>query len=265
MGNSPSCINEQSQISQLEVDNDNLNSKISQLNDDIDSHKQCEEKNDALIIALNRYQSATGFVKTLFNNGNWLMYVVNDFDKNWKDNKYYKYIWNIAFIFKNTTKAIIIYGARNSTASPVSSPAIFKSINKGFIDALAVDSQLTAYNMEKVITNPLLALKYKISFWGAYKQKTGDVGDGYVKVLENDQGGDKRNDSLNQTAWMWNWINTSVYNPNDPKVKANANDVTAFKDRIVGTVTADETKHNATPKQSKVDTYYNKRPTAAGK
>ena len=245
------------------------NKTIGTLNNDITTYKSCEGANDKLIIALRRYQSAPGFVKLLFDNTDWLMYIVNDFDKNWRTHKWYKYLWNIAFTFKNTTKVIIIFGAHDNGFSPVRAPANFKSINKGFIAALEVDPQLTAYNMVAVITNPLLASKYKISFWGGYRQKPGDAASyTYQKTLDHDQTGTERHKSLNQTAWMWNWMNTVAYDPKKyPNMKALPENVTAFTNakRIVGTVNVtnnnrDVTKANVT----KVEGWYTKRPTAAG-
>lgn len=242
---------------------------IGTLNNDITTYKSCEGANDKLIIALRRYQSAPGFVKLLFDNKDWLMYIVNDFDKNWRTHKWYKYLWNIAFTFKNTTRVIVIFGAKDNGFSPVRSPANFKSINKGFIAALEVDPQLTAYNMVAVITNPLLASKYKISFWGGHRQKPGDDASyTYQKTLGHDQTGTERHKNLNQTAWMWNWMNTVAYDPKKyPNMKALPENVTAFTNakRIVGTVNVtnnnrDVTKANVT----KVEGWYTKRPTAAG-
>lgn len=239
--------------------------EIKNLNNKYDT---CEKANDKLIIALRRYQSADNFVKLLFDNKDWLMYIVNDFDNNWKKHKWFKYLWNIAFTFKNTTKVIVLFGAQNNGISPVRSPANFKSINKGFIAALEVDPQLTAYNMVAVITNPLLASKYNISFWGAHRQKKGDDASyTYQKTLGHDQANEKRHENLNQTAWMWNWINTTVYDPKKyPKVKATPENVTEFtkKNRIVGTVNVTNNNRNSDPNVTKVEGWYAKRPTAAG-
>lgn len=283
MGNSSSLTNNgssgKSVVQELEAKKAEVNAKqeeiaekdkiINGLNSDILTYKSCEEKDDKLMIALRRYQSATGFVKVLFDNKDWLMYIVKDFDKNWKTHKWFKYLWNIAFTFKNTTNTIVIFGSRNNGISPVRSPANFKSINKGFIDALAVDPQLTGYNMDNIITNPLLASTYKISFWGAHRQKPGDDASyTYVKTLQNDQSGDKRHGNLNQTAWMWNWINTTVYDPkNYPKVKATPENITEFdkKGRIVRNFAFNNTNRNADPDELKVNgNLYAKRPTAAG-
>ena len=241
---------------------------ITKLNNDIATYKSCEDINDKLIIALRKYQSGTGFVKLLFDNKDWLMYIVDDFDKNWKNHKWFKYLWNIAFTFKNTSRVIIIFGARNNAISPVRSPANFKGINKCFIDALAVDSQLTANNMDTVITNPLLASKYNISFWGAYRQRKGDSGDyTYIRTLEHDQIGKTRHGNRNQTAWMWNWINTTVYDPKKyPSVKATDAEIKAFNDkgRIVGRVSVNNTNRNSSPNVTNVYGFYAQRPTAAG-
>lgn len=243
---------------------------INDLNKEVNNYKQCDEKEDKLMIALRRYQSAPGFIKMLFDNKDWLMYIVNDFDKNWKTHKWFKYIWNIAFKFKNTTNSIVIFGAHNNGISPVRSPANFKRINKGFIDALAVDPQLTAYNMDTIITNPLLASKYTMSFWGGHRQKPGDDDSySYVRTLQHDQTGDKRHANLNQTAWMWNWVNTTVYDPkNYPKVKATPENVREFteKGRIIGgNIIVNKTDRNAKPDELPVNGFfYAKRPTAAG-
>ena len=248
---------------QINSKNQQIKSKDKQITD-LTRYKTCEEENDKLIIALRRYQSATGFVKLLFDNKDWLMYIVNDFDKNWRTHKWFKYLWNIAFTFKNTTRVIILFGSRNNGISPIRSPANFKSINKGFIAALEVDPQLTAYNMNAVITNPLLASNYKISFWGAYRQKKGDdTSYTYIRTLGHDQTGNNRHDNLNQTAWMWNWINNSVH----PNMKATQADINAFstKGRIVGTVNVTNNNRNIDKATvTKVDNFYTKRPTAAG-
>lgn len=241
---------------------------ITGLNNDILTYKSCEEKDDKLMIALRRYQNAPGFVKVLFDNKDWLMYIVKDFDKNWKTHKWFKYLWNIAFIFRNTSNAIILFGARNNGISPIRSPANFKSINKGFINALAIDPQLTAYNMYYITTNPLLASDYKISFWGAYRQKPGDSDEyTYSRTLSHDQTGDKRHDNRNQTAWMWNWINNTVYDPTKyPNVKASKEDIDEFakKGRIVGNFAFKHTKPNSEPDRLEITGMYVKRPTADG-
>jgi prefoldin subunit 5 len=241
---------------------------ITNLNKDIATYKSCTGANDKLIIALRRYQSATGFVKMLFDNKDWLMYIVDDFDKNWRNHKWFKYIWNIAFTFKNTSRVIILFGSRNNGISPVRSPANFKSINKGFITALAIDPQMTAYNMNTVITNPLLASTYDISFWGAHRQKKGDdTSYTYVKTLQHDQTGNERHKNLNQTTWMWNWMNTVAYDPKKyPNVKATEKDISQFTDkgRIVTQFVFKYTKPDSEQAVAKVEGMYTKRPTAAG-
>ena len=256
-------------ITKLKGDITTRDNTIKQQNTEISTWKSCEDANDKIINALRKYQTAPGFVKVIFDNKDWMMYIVNDFDKNWRTNKWFKYIWNVAITFKNTTRSIILFLSHNGGISPIGSPANFKAINKGFIDALAVDPQLTAYNMNTIITNPLLASKYYIRFWGAYRQKKGDdTSYTYTKTLNHDQTGDKRHDNLNQTTWMWNWMNTVVYDPKKyPNVKATEQDVKNFanKGRIVGTVNVtnndrDVNKANVT----KADGFYVKRPTAAG-
>ena len=250
----------QSQLTAMTKDRDDkqsqLTAKTNELNTTKTNADDCK-KNLNKLIAAHRRLRADGyyFKKLLFDNYHWSMYIVDNWDS-FKQHKWYKYLWNIAIVFKNTWHVICIYCSTDTVLHPGSQQYNFKAINEGFLRAIEFDTKLTAYNIKEVITNPFLAKKVTVKFWGAYKQKPSDTG--YpIDALLGHETTSSRHSNLNQTSWMWNWMQNTV-----AKLQSTKNDLSAFENRgrIVKTVSTTANNYNEGLKTVSMDGAYVRRP-----
>ena len=195
------------------------------------------------------------FVKQLWNKGTWSIYIAKDFNK-LKNHEWYKYLWSVALLFKNTNNFIVIYCSEKGTISPTSQPETYFWINEKLFQAQAEDANLTAYNLKEVVANPLLAQDYSISFWGAYKQKSGDSGYEIPALLNHETTGE-RHGNRNQTGWMWRWMHDTV----EPG-RAPADELNAFKrsGRVVGEANFSGLTPGQTLQSVDASKFYVKRP-----
>ena len=206
-------------LTKAEVDIQKANEKISEqekvIEDSVNELNECKSDHEFMMIARRKFQGDSNFRKLLWDNTDWTVYIVNDFNGYWKTHKWYKYLWNIAFTYKNTTNAICIYCGAGGRLGPGPSSSYhnYMFINECLINAILYDSNMTAYNMDEVIINPFIAKKVSIEFWAAYKQKVSDTGENStLPDIIHHELTKKRKDSCDQVTWMWNWLRNTVYN-----------------------------------------------------
>ena len=240
----------------IKKDRDNKQSQLTAKTNELNDAKTCEKNLEKLIAAHRRLRSdGSFFVRDLYDNKHWFMYIVKNWG-NFRQHKWYKYLWNIAIIFKETDQVICIYCSGDTLIRPGSQNYNFFRINSGFLTALAYNNKLTAYNIKEVVTNSELAKTVEIEFWGAYKQKPADPG--YpIDALLGHENTATRHGNLNQTAWMWNWMINTVQ-PN----KATSADYDAFNrsGRIIKKITSSVSNYNAGLKTFSMNGVYSKRP-----